>query len=62
MANLMGSYAIWVKDGIVPLEETSIVSNLPASPVRWRVTFLIFSALVCTTGAEICYISTQTRI
>ena len=26
MANLMGSYAIWVKDGVVPREETSVVS------------------------------------
>jgi phosphatidylglycerophosphatase GEP4 len=26
MANLMGSYAVWVKDGVVPVEETSIVS------------------------------------
>lgn len=27
MANLMGSYSVWVKDGVVPLEETSIVSR-----------------------------------
>jgi phosphatidylglycerophosphatase GEP4 len=26
MANLMGSYAVWVKDGVVPREETSVVS------------------------------------
>jgi phosphatidylglycerophosphatase GEP4 len=26
LANLMGSYAVWVKDGVVPLEQTSIVS------------------------------------
>lgn len=26
MANLMGSYAVWVKDGVVPHEETSVVS------------------------------------
>jgi len=26
LANLMGSYAIWVKDGVVPLEQASIVS------------------------------------
>lgn len=26
MANLMGSYAIWVKDGVIPLEEASFVS------------------------------------
>lgn len=25
MANMMGSYAVWVKDGIVPREETSLV-------------------------------------
>lgn len=28
MANLMGSYAIWVKDGIVPFEKTSIVCSI----------------------------------
>jgi len=28
MANLMGSYAVWVKDGVVPREETSIVSHI----------------------------------
>jgi phosphatidylglycerophosphatase GEP4 len=27
MANLMGSYAVWVKDGVVPPEETSVVSS-----------------------------------
>ncbi|KAM3083657.1 hypothetical protein ACMFMF_001026 [Clarireedia jacksonii] len=27
MANLMGSYAVWVKDGVVPVEETSVVSH-----------------------------------
>ena len=27
MANLMGSYAVWVKDGVVPREETSAVSS-----------------------------------
>lgn len=26
MANLMGSYAVWIKDGVVPIEETSVVS------------------------------------
>jgi len=26
MANLMGSFAVWVKDGVVPIEETSVVS------------------------------------
>jgi len=26
MANLMGSFAVWVKDGVVPAEETSVVS------------------------------------
>jgi phosphatidylglycerophosphatase GEP4 len=28
MANLMGSYAIWVKDGVVPPEDTSVVSSI----------------------------------
>lgn len=27
MANLMGSYSVWVKDGVVPVEETSVVSG-----------------------------------
>lgn len=27
MANLMGSYAVWIKDGVVPAEETSVVSK-----------------------------------
>jgi phosphatidylglycerophosphatase GEP4 len=27
MANFMGSYAVWVKDGVVPPEETSVVSR-----------------------------------
>ena len=26
IANLMGSYAVWVKDGVVPIEQTSVVS------------------------------------
>lgn len=28
MANLMGSYSVWIKDGVVPVEETSVVSTL----------------------------------
>jgi phosphatidylglycerophosphatase GEP4 len=28
MANLMGSFAVWVKDGVVPPEQTSVVSNI----------------------------------
>lgn len=36
LANLMGSYAVWVKDGILPREETSIVSSsLRAMP--WHI-------------------------
>lgn len=27
MANFMGSYAVWVKDGVVPSEETSVVGE-----------------------------------
>jgi phosphatidylglycerophosphatase GEP4 len=27
MANLMGSYAVWVKDGVVPPEQSSVVST-----------------------------------
>jgi len=26
MANLMGSYAVWVKDGVVTVEKSSVVS------------------------------------
>ncbi|KAL3423062.1 HAD superfamily phosphatase [Phlyctema vagabunda] len=28
MANLMGSYAVWVKDGVVPVQETSVFARL----------------------------------
>ncbi|KAB8296772.1 hypothetical protein EYC80_002189 [Monilinia laxa] len=28
MANLMGSYSVWVKDGVVPVEETSVLARL----------------------------------
>jgi HAD superfamily phosphatase (TIGR01668 family) len=27
LANMMGSYAVWVKDGVVPLEQASVVSS-----------------------------------
>ena len=46
MANLMGSYAVWVKDGVVPPEESSVVStncNLQA--------LLTKSLVVCAYGA-----------
>jgi phosphatidylglycerophosphatase GEP4 len=33
MANMMGGYAIWVKDGVVPPEESSIVS----ATCKWQV-------------------------
>ncbi len=26
MANLMGSYAVWVKDGVITVEKSSVVS------------------------------------
>ncbi|TQS33965.1 hypothetical protein Golomagni_05674 [Golovinomyces magnicellulatus] len=32
LANVMGSYAIWVQNGIVPREETSIVSLISTGP------------------------------
>ncbi|TAQ86848.1 Phosphatidylglycerophosphatase/4-nitrophenylphosphatase [Chlorociboria aeruginascens] len=28
MANMMGSYAVWVKDGVIPLEEISVFARL----------------------------------
>ena len=39
LANMMGSWGVWVKDGVVPLEQKSIVSTewapwLPASPTN----------------------------
>jgi phosphatidylglycerophosphatase GEP4 len=46
MANLMGSYAVWVEDGVVPPEESSVVSkdcNWQALPTK--------SCVVCTNGA-----------
>jgi phosphatidylglycerophosphatase GEP4 len=33
LANLMGSYAVWVKDGVVTSEKSSIVS-LTCGPIR----------------------------
>lgn len=29
LANMMGSYGVWVKDGVVPLQQKSIVSISP---------------------------------
>lgn len=29
LANTMGSYGLWIKDGVVPLQQKSIVSSLP---------------------------------
>lgn len=28
LANMMGGYAVWIKDGVVPPKETSLVSYL----------------------------------
>lgn len=28
LANMMGSYGVWVKDGVVPLQQKSIVSSI----------------------------------
>lgn len=46
MANLMGGYAVWVKDGVVPPEESSIVSTI----CGWQDLLTKFF-IVCTTGA-----------
>ena len=48
LANLMGSYAVFVKDGVVPREETSIVSFLPLlSLLKPVLLFLLTRSLVC---------------
>jgi phosphatidylglycerophosphatase GEP4 len=31
LANMMGSWAVWVRDGVVPLREKSIAGILPSS-------------------------------
>jgi phosphatidylglycerophosphatase GEP4 len=52
MANLMGGYAVWVKDGVAPPEKSSIVStnyNLQALATN--------SLVVCAYGAWICGVS-----
>jgi phosphatidylglycerophosphatase GEP4 len=46
MANHMGSYAVWVKDGVVPPEESSAVSTI----CNWQA-LLTKSLLVCAYGA-----------
>jgi phosphatidylglycerophosphatase GEP4 len=58
MANLMGSYAIWVKDGVVPVEETSVVSSFQSKAgveVDKRY-------LVCKAGTEACPVLDPTRV
>jgi ribonucleotide monophosphatase NagD (HAD superfamily) len=59
MANFMGSYAVWVKDGVVPPEETSVVSR----------TFCVGGTLISDgrdvvrePGAEVCEIPAASRI
>lgn len=47
MANLMGSYGVWIKDGVVPMEETSIVSTSGNQYGNMRGGKLI--VVVCTT-------------
>jgi Mitochondrial PGP phosphatase len=58
MANMMGSYAVWVKDGVVPPAETSVVTIL---------SILLGSSSdntleVCTYGAQICWLSPASRL
>jgi HAD superfamily phosphatase (TIGR01668 family) len=57
MANMMGSYAIWVKDGVVPPEETSVV-RCPKTPM---ITPLTIYFEVRTLGAEIRWSSATER-
>lgn len=53
MANLMGSYAVWVKDGVVPVEETSFVSAFPPPEIETgRLSWECIT--VCKDGAEVC--------
>jgi phosphatidylglycerophosphatase GEP4 len=57
MANMMGSYAVWVKDGVVPIEETSVVSSLIFFNARDLTT-----SEVRTSRAEVCRISATSRL
>lgn len=35
LANSMGSYGLWIKDGVVPLQQKSIVRSPPAPISLW---------------------------
>lgn len=58
MANLMGSYAVWVKDGVVPPGETSVVSKTAPFVVNGNLT----SGKVRAFGAEVCGILAAPRL
>lgn len=60
MANMMGSYAVWVKDGVVPPEETSVVRK--ASPSRTAPRHLTSFGEVCAFRAEVCGVSATSRL
>jgi hypothetical protein len=57
MANMMGSYAIWVKDGVVPMEQTSVVSSVLFSNARDLTT-----GEVRASRAEVCALSATSRL
>lgn len=55
MANFMGGYGVWVRDGVIPPEENSLVSLkcFDYGVVVWWNGRLI-KGVVCEAGAEIC--------
>lgn len=55
MANFMGGYGVWVRDGVIPPEENSLVSLkcFDYGLVVWWNGRLI-KGVVCEAGAEIC--------
>jgi phosphatidylglycerophosphatase GEP4 len=45
LANMMGSWGFWVRDGVVPLPEKSMVSAQVKPPVRDELTHMKFSRM-----------------
>ena len=56
MANMMGGYAVWIKDGVINPEETSLVSR---ARLLWTA---LTKCKVRTSRAEVCGISTTSRL
>lgn len=59
LANMMGSYGVWVKDGVVPLQQKSIVSSV--SPAL-RAFSRSDVSIVLKSRAEIWPLSSRSRL